>query len=153
MLVHSTRFGEIEVAEDQIIDFPYGIPGFFAEKRFVFLDYQPDSPFYFLQSIENADLTFLLIDPFAFFNDYEFTLDDDLAAEIGLSRENPPAVFNIATIKGSLEKMTANLLAPVIINARDRKGRQIVLEKTDYPTRYALFPDGLSGPIAAEGGK
>lgn len=153
MLVKSTRFGELEVVEDQIIDFPYGIPGFYDEKRFVFLDYRPDSPFYFLQSIENADLTFLLIDPFAFFNDYEFALDDELAAEIGLSRDNPPAVFNIATVKGSLENMTVNLLAPVVINARDRKGRQIVLEKTDYPTRYALFPDGLPRQMAAEGGK
>jgi len=153
VLVHSTRFGELEVAEDQIIDFPHGIPGFPAEKRFVFLDYRPDSPFYFLQSMTEADLTFLLIDPFAFFNDYEFALDDDLAAEIGLTRENPPSVFNIVTVNGGLENMTANLLAPLIINARDRKGRQIVLEKADYPTRYELFPDGLLGQLAAEGGK
>ncbi len=153
MLVKSTRFGDLEVTEDQIIDFPYGIPGFPDEKRFVFLDYQPDSPFYFLQSAIEPNLTFLLIDPFSFFNDYEFALDDDAAAEIGLSRDNPPSVFNIATVKGGLETMTANLLAPVVINARDRKGRQIVLEKTDYPTRFVLFPDGLPEQRAAEGGK
>lgn len=153
MIVQSTRFGELEISEDQIFDFPQGIPGFPAEKRFVFLDYQPDSPFYFLQSVTEPNLTFLLIDPFAFFADYEFVLEDDVAAEIGLSRDNPPAVYNITTVKGGLENMTANLVAPVLINARDRKGKQIVLEKTDYTTRYRLFPDGLPGKKTSEGGR
>ncbi len=153
MIVRSTRFGELEVTEEQIFDFPQGIPGFPDEKRFVFLDYQPDSPFYFLQSVAEPNLTFLLIDPFSFFTDYQFALDDDVAAEIGLSRDNPPAVYNIATVKGSLENMTANLVAPVLINARDCKGKQIVLEKSEYTTRYRLFPDGLSSKKTVEGGR
>jgi len=153
LLLHSTRFGDMEVAEEQILDFPHGVPGFPAEKQFVFLDYQPDSPFYFLQSVLDADLTFLLIDPFAFFNDYEFAMDDALAEEIGVTRDNPPTIFNIATVKGKLENMTVNLVAPVIVNTRDRKAVQIVLEKTDYATRYPLFPEGLPDQPAHTGGK
>lgn len=143
MLVASTRFGELEVSESDIIRFPHGVPGFLDEKAFIYLVYQPDSPFSFLQSVDNPDLTFLLTDPFAFFNDYEFALDDGLAQELNLSKENPPQIFNIVTHKGELQDMTVNLLAPIIINARDHIGVQIILEKSDYPTRHKLFPNGL----------
>ena len=146
MLVQSTRFGELDIPEEQILDFPHGMPGFLEEKQFVFMEYQPDSPFYFLQSVSDADLTFLMINPFAFFNDYEFAMDDELLAEIGLSDENPPLVFNIASVKDTLENMTVNLAAPVLVNSRDRKAVQLVIEKTEFPTRYPLFP-------AVEGGK
>ena len=146
MLIQSTRFGELDIAEDQLLEFPHGMPGFSEEKKFAFMEYQPDSPFYFLQSVADADLTFLMIDPFKFFNDYEFAMDDELLAEIGLSDENPPLVFNIASVKDALENMTVNLAAPVLVNFRDRKAVQLVIEKTEFPMRYPLFP-------TAEGGK
>jgi len=146
MLIQSTRFGELDIAEDQLLEFPHGMPGFSEEKKFAFMEYQPESPFYFLQSVADADLTFLMIDPFKFFNDYKFAMDDELLAEIGLSEENPPLVFNIASVKDALENMTVNLAAPVLVNFRDRKAVQLVIEKTDFPMRYPLFP-------AAEGGK
>lgn len=145
MIVQSTRFGELDVAEEQVLDFPQGVLGFPEEKKFAFMEYKPDSPFYFLQSVTDADLTFLMIDPFKFFNDYEFAMDDELLAEIGLSDENPPLVFNIASVKDALEHMTVNLAAPVLVNARDRKAVQLVIEKTEFPLRYPLFPVTAGG--------
>ena len=145
MMVKSTRFGELDVAEEQILDFPQGVLGFPGEMKFALMEYKPDSPFYFLQSVTDADLTFLLINPFAFFNDYEFSMDDAVIAEIGLNAENPPAVFNIATVKDKLENMTVNLAGPVLVNHRDRKAMQLVIEKTNFPTRYPLFPADAGG--------
>ena len=145
MILQSTRFGEMEVAEELIMDFPQGMLGFPDEKKFALMEYKPDSPFYILQSVGDVDLTFLLINPFAFFNDYEFSMDDALIAEIGLTPENPPLVFNIATIRDKLENMTVNLAGPVLLNARDRKAVQLVIEKTEYPTRYPLFPATAGG--------
>jgi flagellar assembly factor FliW len=145
MIVQSTRFDELDVAEEQILDFPQGMLGFPDENKFALLEYKPDSPFYILQSITDADLAFLLINPFAFFNDYEFAMDDNLIAGIGLNDENPPLVFNIVTVKDKLESMTANLAGPVLVNSRDRKAMQLVIEKTEYPTRYPLFPNPAEG--------
>ena len=145
MLVQSTRFGELDVAEEQILAFPQGMLGFPDEKKFAIMEYKPESPFYFLQSVVDADLAFLLINPFAFFNDYEFSMDDALIAEIGLTAQNPPAVFNIATVKDKLENMTVNLAGPVLVNYRDRKAMQLVIEKTNFPTRYPLFPADAGG--------
>ena len=145
MIVQSTRFGELEVSDEQILDFPQGLLGFPEEKRYALMEYKPDSPFYFLQSLADPDLTFLMINPFAFFNDYEFDMDDALMAEIGVAADNPPTVFNIATVKDKIENMTVNLAGPVLVNLRDRKAAQWVIEKTQFPTRYPLFPAAAGG--------
>lgn len=152
MIIQSTRFGELEVIEDQLIKFSHGIPGFPEEKTFVYILHDSDSPFSFLQSTAEANLTFLLADPFAFFNDYEFVLEDEVAKELSLSQENPPQVFVIATMKGKLADMTVNLLAPLVINGVNRIGRQIILDRSEYSICHKLFPDGLP-PEAVQGGK
>ena len=143
MIIQSTRFGQLEMDETEIITFPHGIPGFPEEKAFVLIGSGLESPFSFLQSTVEANLTFLLADPFVFFKGYEFKIEDEVTDELGVSLENPPQVFVIATVKEKLEDMTANLLAPVVMNGQQRIGRQIVLEKAEYGTRHLLFPDGL----------
>lgn len=143
MIIESTRFGELEVADGQLIHFSYGIPGFPDEKTFVHIGHDAESPFSFLQSTAEANLTFLLADPFAFINDYEFILDDDIAKELDLSLENPPQVFLIATVKDKIVDMTVNLLGPVVVNEINRTGRQVILDKPEYSIRHKLFPDGL----------
>lgn len=152
MIIQSARFGELDIAETDIINFPHGIPGFPDEKSFVAVINDPDSPFSFLQSTTEAYLTFLLADPFTFFKDYEFVSDDAVDQELGISAEQPPQVFVIATVKEKMEDMTVNLLAPIVINSQKCIGRQIVLEKTAYGTRHPLFPDGLIQQ-AAQGGR
>ena len=143
MNIQSTRFGEIEIDENEIITFSHGLPGFPNEKKFVSIVRDSESPFSFLQSATEANLTFLLANPFAFFKDYEFELEDEVAKELGVSLEKPPQIFIIATMREKLEDMTVNLLAPVVINGQDGVGRQIVLEKSVYTTRHKLFPAGL----------
>lgn len=152
MRLESTRFGELEVSEEQLINFHHGIPGFPDEKNFVHILQDSESPFSFLQSTTEANLTFLLVEPFSFFQDYEFVLEDEVAKEMDLSGENPPQVFLIAKVKDKLSDMTVNLLAPLVINTLNRTGRQVILDKSEYSICHKLFPDGL--PIeAGKGGK
>lgn len=151
MLIDSTRLGHVDVSEDNIINFPQGLPGFPDEKTFAFLLYQTDSPFAFLQSIKEPDLTFLIVAPFTFFQDYDFEVDDEFARQLGLSTEKLPEVFNVVSIREKTEEMTANLLAPIIINWHNQTGMQIVLEKTPYTLRHRLFPDGSLNNIGQKG--
>jgi flagellar assembly factor FliW len=152
MIIKSTRFGELEVAEEQVFKFPHGIPGFPDEKKFVFIPFDEESPFSFLQSTTEANLTFLLLDPFMFLGDYEFILEDEVAKELDLFHENPPLVFLIASVKEKLADMTANLLAPIVMNGANRTGQQVILDKPEYSIRHKLFPDGLPKE-AVKGGK
>ncbi len=155
MLIRSSRFGEVEVAEENIIYFPYGLPGFLEERRFAYLACDAtegkDSPFAFLQSLAEPGLTFVVVEPFAFFTDYEFELQDALADEFGLSAGNPPQILSIVSIPEKAEEMTANLLAPVIINREKRTAVQFVLERSPYTTKHRLFPEGFAKAPGGEG--
>ena len=151
VIIKTTRFGEVEVAEEQLFKFSHGIPGFPDEKVFAHLPLDAEGPFSFLQSTTEANLTFLLADPFAFFKDYEFVLEDNVAEELDLSQENPPQVFLVATMKGKPVDMTVNLLAPLVMNGLNHTGRQVILDKPEYSIRHQLFPDGLPNE-AVKGG-
>ncbi|MHB8073692.1 flagellar assembly protein FliW [Desulfosporosinus fructosivorans] len=143
MKIKSTRFGELEVEAEQLYNFPQGIPGFPDMKTFVFIPLAEESPFAYLQSTTEANLTFLLANPFAVFTDYEFVLEDEVAQELDLSQGNPPQVFLIATVKGKLADMTVNMMAPIVMNGLKHTGRQVILDKPEYSIRHKLFPDGL----------
>ena len=143
MQVTSTQLGTLEVTQDLILQFPYGLPGFRSEKEFVMVPLGPDSPFLYMQSLVNADLTFLLVEPFNVFKDYSFEIDDEIAAEVGFSEANQPQIYNIVTVPDILGEMTANLMAPILVNWENRTGFQLVLENTVYGVKHRVFPNGL----------
>lgn len=152
MIIQSTRFGQLDVAEEMIIEFSQGLLGFQEENSFAFLPYQPDSPFAFLQSVREPNLSFMVVEPFAFFQDYTFEIEDEIVENLGLNDSNGPQIFNIVSVPDKIEEMTANLLAPLIINWRDRKGMQLVLEKTSCNVRHRLFLEGLPDLPRKKGG-
>jgi flagellar assembly factor FliW len=143
MVVNSTRFGQLDVPEDEIVRFPDGLPGFTDQTAFAVIPHSPDSPFAFFQSLGEPDLTFLMVNPFFFFADYEFELDDGVALALAIEDQKDVKVYNIVTVPEKTEEMTTNLLAPVVVNWRRRVARQTVLEKTAYTTKHRLFPNGF----------
>ena len=142
MIIQSTRFGEIEVSKEEILQFPYGIPGFIEEKTFALLPYQSNSPFSFLQSLNDPNLTFMVVEPFAFVEDYDFEVDDEITKELEISKENPPQIFNIVKALGKIEDMTVNLGAPIIVSWHKQMAIQYLIENTTYSIRHPLFPKG-----------
>lgn len=149
MQVQSTRLGNMEVAATERITFPTGLPGFIEEKEFVLLP-ETNSPFAFLQSLREPDLTFLLVDPFAFYRDYSFDLNDEVVEELALTETNPPQVWCIVTVPGKATDMTVNLLAPILINRQDNVARQHVLETSKFTTRHRLFAAAPNNPQGGE---
>ncbi|MBQ7704275.1 MAG: flagellar assembly protein FliW [Selenomonadaceae bacterium] len=140
--VNTSRFGEIEIDEDRIVNFKNGIPAFEDEHEFIILPYDEESPYYFMQSLKTPDLAFLLTVPFLFFPDYTFEIDDDTLAELEIKEEDNVLYYTLVTIPNySIRYMTTNLLAPVILNTANMKAKQLVLEKTNYTTKERLFPD------------
>ena len=139
---NTSRFGEIEVDEKKIVHFDKGIPAFEDETEFVILPYEEESPYYFMQSLKSPDLAFLLTIPFLFFPEYTFEIDDETLSELDV--KNQDAVFYYAMItipNGSIRYMTANLLAPVVLNSENMRAKQVVLENSNYTTKHRLFPE------------
>ena len=139
--VNTLRFGEIEVDEDKIVHFADGIPAFEDEHEFLIIPYDEESPYVFLQSLTTPELAFLMTMPFVFFPEYEFELDDAMQDKLELTRQEDMIVYTLLTIPGGqVEDMTANLMAPVVLNQTNMQARQIVLDKSRYTTKHRLFP-------------
>lgn len=150
MQVKTTRFGTIEIVENDIITFSDGVPGFPDMHQFVILPYDEESPFIILQSATEDYLAFLMTDPFLFFKEYEFEIDQENMDNLEVKDEKDIAVYTMVTVPvGKVKEMTANLVAPVVININNRAGKQIVLEKSKYTTKHRLFEDEAT----SEGGK
>ena len=143
MKINTSRFGELDVPEICIVRFLNGLPGFPRLKKYALIPYAQDSPFYILQSVSNPDLTLLLTDPYRFFNDYIFELEDEFAASYGFTADNPPHVFTVVTLKEEIEQATVNLMAPILVNWNKQTAVQLVLEHSSYSLRQKLFPEGL----------
>ena len=140
--VTTSRFGEIEVDEEKIVHFQNGIPAFEDEHEFVVLPYDEESPYYFMQSVKSPDLAFLLTIPFLFFPDYSFEIDDATIQELDVKNYDKLLYYSMITIpNGSIRYMTANLLAPVVINIENMQAKQVVLDKSNYTTKHRLFPE------------
>lgn len=152
MIIESTRFGQLDISETNIIKFPQGLCGFPDEKSFILISHQPDSEFSFLQSVSEPDLTFIMLETLALSEEYDFTLSDEVVAELNLSATNPPQIFNIVTNKGNVDDMTVNLSAPVIINVNQCLAKQVILENVEYKTSHRIFIEGAQ-KIMMEGKK
>lgn len=139
--INTARFGELNIQEDKIFHFADGLPAFEDEHRFIILPFDDDSPYSFLQSVETPELAFLMTVPFVFFPDYEFVLEDDVMVALAIKGSEDMQVYTLVTIPGgNIKEMTANLMAPVVINKETREAKQVVLDKSQYTTKHRLFP-------------
>ena len=139
--IKTARFCELEIQEDRIFHFADGLPAFEDEREFVILPFDDDSPYSFLQSVATPELAFLMTVPFVFFPDYEFVLEDDVMAALAIKGSEDMQIYTLVTIPGgNIKEMTANLMAPVVINKKTREAKQVVLDKSQYTTKHRLFP-------------
>ena len=139
--IHTTRFGDLEIEENRIINFPYGIIGFPAYKDYVIFEHRPDSPFYWLQSVSEPGLAFLLTNPFLVKSDYLEDLALDERHFFENEQGNEIVIYSLVTIPpGKVEKMTINLLGPLVIDTNTRVGKQVILANTGYNHQYPMIP-------------
>jgi flagellar assembly factor FliW len=140
--IETTRFGAVDVDEERIIDMPYGMLGFPNNKRFVMLQHKENSPFYWYQSMDDPSLAFVIISPLLLVPDYQVGMDDPLKRMAWhdkdiLTTYELYVVVNIP--KGSPERMTANLIGPILINNKARQAVQLVLPESTYSHQFPLL--------------
>ncbi|WP_442596332.1 flagellar assembly protein FliW [Neobacillus sp. D3-1R] len=139
MNINSKYHGEIEVNEEKILFFEKGIPGFQEEKKFIILPLSDDQVFSVLQSVESHYLAFVITNPFVFNKEYDFELDTSVIEELDIASEQDVQVYSILTVQDPFEKTTANLQAPIILNVKNKKGKQVILNNSQYTTKQPIF--------------
>lgn len=127
-------------AEDRAFEFTAGVYGFPSAKRYVISEIPGGGDiFKQLIALDQPDLGFTLVYPFAFFPDYAPEIPDEEVREIGADAPEQVVLMAIANVPAQFKDSTANLKAPVIFNPLTRKARQVILSDERYATRHRLF--------------
>jgi len=145
MHVRTTRFGTVEIAEDRVITFPKGILGFGEFRRFCLLEPAEDSAFFWLQSLDDPTLAFVVTDPSFFVPDYSVPVRQEQMGDLGLAHLEDAQVFVI--VNKTDQTLTGNLQGPLVINTVTRVGEQLVLAEKRWQIRHTLVSVGK--PAAA----
>ena len=140
MKIDTKAFGIIEVDEKQKLIIPQGLFGFEEITEYVILNADHE-PFYWLQSIKEKDIAFILINPFLFRKDYEVNIANEELTEIDLTSPENALIYVIVTIPMDGTPMTANLQGPIIINNEKMKGMQAVLPDIKWKTKHDIIAE------------
>ncbi|MBQ8032019.1 MAG: flagellar assembly protein FliW [Butyrivibrio sp.] len=134
-------FGEVEIEDNKIINFPNGIIGFPDLKSFTLMhdEEQGSGTIKWLQSIEEPGFAMPVIDPLVVCPDYNPEVDKNIIQDIGDLKDEDILVLVTVTVPHDLTKMTVNLMGPFIINAEERKGVQAIVENSDYPVKFPIY--------------
>lgn len=136
MKIQSKFFGEVEIKASQIISFENGIPGFEEYNKFVLLNFEDTENLKCLQSLDDSNICLVMISPWNYFKDYEIELSADDLKELVIQNEQDVAVYNVITTRE--ERITTNLVAPIVINVLNNIGKQIILSNTKYSIRQEI---------------
>ena len=125
------RFGSCSYAESDIFVFPWGLPGFDEFRTFIPIQLETQDSIIWLQSLDDLNIALPLSDPWTFFPDYDIQLPG--FARLSLDLQEPEDFTILAVMVGTDGGPTfMNLMAPVVLNLKNRIGRQVPLETSRY---------------------
>ncbi len=136
MKINTNFFGEIEIDDKEIIVFEKGMIGFEDINRFALVG-EENLFVEWLQSVDEAT-SFAVMDPFIADSDYNFEIPDNILEELNIKDKNEIIIRTVVIIPEDITKIRTNLQAPVIINLKEKKAAQIMLDD-NYPIRYEFY--------------
>ena len=137
MLIETTRFGQVDIDESRVITFKDGLLGFPERRRFALIQTADDAVFFWMQSVDDPSLAFLVCDPLVFVPDYQAQARPDDVKTLGL---HDLADCRVLVIVNKVDGyLTANLLGPLVIGAHSLLAKQLVLADRRYSTRQRLM--------------
>jgi flagellar assembly factor FliW len=150
MKVETSRFGTLDISEKEIVRFPEGLYGFEKETEFTLLPFNPnvESPMEWMQSLKSTHLAFVITDPYLYLADYKLKLSEEDKKRVELEDDDLHLTRAIVTIPENYYEMTANLIAPLVINKEKGIAKQFVLTNMNYDTRHYLLPEEMRNATA-----
>jgi len=140
LIVETSRFGKIEYGKSEIITMVRGILGFDTFIRFIIVSLKGQEPFKWLQSLEDPDLAFLMIDPLFFKPNYIVEINPKDLVMLKAKNIDDIAISVLVSIPdGQPALMSANLQAPIAINRANMNAAQLVLGESDYAVDHSIF--------------
>ncbi len=150
MIIETERFGQIELQECRIIEFAHGLPGLEELHKYIILEVTESKPLYWLQSIESKHICLPVIIPFEFMEDYFIEIRDCEMEELKLEGKDDLLIMNVVVIPEDIRQMTANMAAPIVVNAKQGMGKQFIIDAKDLPIRLPIY-DMIMNKLKKEG--
>jgi len=132
------RFGELSYAETDVIEFPWGIPGFPTLHRWLLLSLDAHPGYVWLQSLDDVKVAIPTADPYFIFEDYDPKLPPYAFVALDVRSAEDFTLLCVVVVTANAEEMTINLMAPIVVNLRNRKARQVMLENSSYSVREPI---------------
>lgn len=142
MLIKTRHFGEVNLDEEKVITFDEGLIGFEDCKRYTILynnEEGGNTTISWLQSLDVPELALPVISPLSVMADYNPIVEDEVLQPLGELTEENIIILLTLSVPSDITKMSANLKAPLIINADTKKGCQIIAENPDYVIKYNIY--------------
>lgn len=146
MKVITAKFGELEVSEDVIIEMTKPVLGFEELTKYVIIETDDFDPFKWFQSIEDPNVSFVIVNPLLFFPDYTIEVNPKEIEELKVSDVEDISTYAIVTLPADYTKMTANLQGPLLVNTGTRLAKQLVLVNSRYKIKHRIFDTEAASP-------
>ncbi len=127
----------LEIQNDHIINFDYGIPGFEDLKKFTIVDIEDYNPFLLLHSVENHNIAMIVLNAGQLDIEADLKIPEEKLKELR-NDDGEVGVFLILKVIDDEKNLTANTKAPIVINFQNRKGRQIILDNENLSMDYPI---------------
>lgn len=126
-------------SESTVFLFENGIPGFEHLHRFTFTEVDGELPMKLMKSIEDEEISLLIVSPFIIYPEYEWDLSEVSKQELFIHSEADIEVWSIITIPAEPMQATINLMAPLVLNINKKVGKQLILHEYHFSTRAPLI--------------
>ena len=134
----TVRFGELDYRDEDIIRLPDGLLGLPTLHRWLILEMGEDVPMQWFQSLDRADFGFPVTEPYFFHDDYAVEVPDSVRQRLEANAKKEFTTMIITTIHPGGEKVTGNLVAPLVLDKETRRGAQLVLDADTYSLRQDI---------------
>lgn len=148
MKFNTTRFGELQVNETDIITFQEGLLGFEKLTKYFVVDPGDSTLILWLQSTEDSEVAFPIIEPKIFKPDYTAKLLPADMNSVQIETIADARIYSILTIPQDITEMSANLKAPIVINNNKKIAKQIVLQDSKLSVKYEMYKELKSYIVA-----
>jgi flagellar assembly factor FliW len=137
----TTRWGEIDIKETEVLNFPKGILGFSQLTRYGILERKEFAPFKWIQSLEDPNVAFVILDPVQLFPNFKLEINEKELEELNYTNSRDLMVYVIVNIPHDVSLSSADLLGPLVINQKNRLGKQAVMPESPYTTKHYLLDE------------
>jgi flagellar assembly factor FliW len=127
----------LQPLQQKMMHFPHGLIGLEDYKKFFLKELTGHEHFFLLQSVDDEDFGLVITNPFWFIPEYEFDLDDVYLEQ--LADKTNLEVFVTITLGATADKITANLMGPIVLDRKLGIGFQVLVSDKNYTTRYKLM--------------